>query len=71
MNKTFRPLTIAVASGAIAFTMAACGSSDTSSENNASSVSASDANTQLPVTIKHAFGETTIKEAPQRIATVG
>lgn len=71
MNKTFRTLTIAVASGAIAFTMAACGSGDTSSENNTSSVSASDANTQFPVTIKHALGETTIKEAPQRIATVG
>ncbi|MFC3183810.1 ABC transporter substrate-binding protein [Pseudoglutamicibacter albus] len=71
MKKIFKTLTAAVASGAIAFTMTACGSNEASSENNTSSVSASDSTTQFPITIKHRFGETPIKEAPQRIACVG
>lgn len=71
VKKIFKTLTAAVASGAIAFTMTACGSNEASSENNTSSVSASDSTTQFPITIKHRFGETPIKEAPQRIACVG
>ncbi len=64
VKKIFKTLTAVVASGAIAFTMTACGSSEASSENNNSSVSASDSTTQFPITIKHRFGETPIKEAP-------
>lgn len=71
MNKTFKTLTLALATGSIALTLAACGNTDSATEKNANSVSASDSNAQFPITIKHAFGETTIKDAPQRIASVG
>lgn len=61
---------------ALTFTLAAC-SNDDDAANSASSsasvqsqaASSSDSDFQ-PVTIKHAFGETTITEQPQRVATV-
>lgn len=61
-----------VAAAATIFTLAAC-SSDSSStgENNSASSSNSADSAAFPVTIKHAFGETTIEKAPERVATVG
>lgn len=56
--------------------LVACGSDDSSSEGSGStgseasgSAAAPDADA-FPVTIEHAFGETTIEEAPERVATV-
>lgn len=61
-----------VAAAATIFTLTAC-SSDSSStgENNSASSSNSADSAAFPVTIKHAFGETTIEKAPERVATVG
>lgn len=55
--------------------LAACSqdSSETSSNSSsaASSQSSDVSNEAFPVTIEHAFGETTIESKPERIATVG
>ncbi len=54
-------------------TLAACGDSAASDASNSSpaSGSAADVTDSFPVTIKHAWGTTTIQEAPSRIATSG
>jgi iron complex transport system substrate-binding protein len=53
---------------AAALTLSACSTGPASSASNASTASSS--SSQFPVTIKHAFGETTIKEQPKRVVTV-
>lgn len=52
--------------------LAACGSTSTpeAAHSSAGTASASASNA-LPVTIKHAFGETTIEKKPERVATLG
>jgi iron complex transport system substrate-binding protein len=50
--------------------VAACGGSSDDDESDASSTDAVDSSA-FPVTIEHAFGETTIDEAPVRVVTWG
>ncbi|MBT2533714.1 iron-siderophore ABC transporter substrate-binding protein [Arthrobacter sp. ISL-48] len=52
---------------AAALTMTACSTGPVSSASDAGTASSSP---QFPVTIKHVFGQTTIKSQPQRVATV-
>jgi iron complex transport system substrate-binding protein len=66
--KRLRTLALAVSLGALALTGCTTGSTDT--DNTASTTTKSEADA-FPVTIKHAFGETTIEKAPTRVATVG
>lgn len=63
-----RRLSALAAAGSVALVLAACSStpSDTSSDETAAASSAE----EFPVTIEHAFGTTTIDEAPERVATV-
>lgn len=66
----------ATAAATLALTLTACGSEDDSeptasgSENTGSSESADAAESAFPVTIEHVYGETTIEEKPERVATV-
>lgn len=53
---------------AAALTLSACSTGPASSTSDASTSSSS--SSQFPVTIKHVFGETTIKEQPKRVVTV-
>jgi iron complex transport system substrate-binding protein len=53
---------------AAALTLSACSTGPASSATDASAPSS--ISSQFPVTIKHVFGETTIKEQPKRVATV-
>ncbi len=53
---------------AAALTLSACSTGPASSTSDASTSSSS--SSQFPVTIKHVFGETTVKEQPKRVATV-
>ncbi|MHA7303369.1 iron-siderophore ABC transporter substrate-binding protein [Pseudarthrobacter sp. MDT1-22] len=55
---------------AAALTLSACSTGPASSTSDASSSSSSSSSSQFPVTIKHAFGETTVKEQPKRVVTV-
>ncbi|MBQ0140741.1 MAG: iron-siderophore ABC transporter substrate-binding protein [Kurthia sp.] len=50
------------------FTLAACGSDDTSSSKDEKA--ASSENAAFPVTIKHALGETVIEEKPKNVVTI-
>jgi len=51
--------------------LAACGgTADTTSEADGGSASAEAAADAFPITIEHAFGETTIEEQPERVASV-
>ncbi|CAM5217118.1 Iron complex transport system substrate-binding protein OS=Ureibacillus acetophenoni OX=614649 GN=SAMN05877842_10874 PE=3 SV=1 [Ureibacillus acetophenoni] len=52
----------------IVLVLAACGN-DTS-KNEESTTSETENDSQYPIVIKHAFGETTIEEKPERVATV-
>jgi iron complex transport system substrate-binding protein len=63
-----RRLSALAAAGSVALVLAACSStpSDTSSDETSAAPSAE----EFPVTIEHAFGTTTIDEAPERVATV-
>lgn len=54
------------AATALALSLAACGSSDDSGSDTESAAPTEG----FPVTIKHAYGETTIDQAPERVATV-
>ena len=53
---------------AAALTLSGCSTGPASSATDASAPSSS--SSQFPVSIKHVFGETTIKEQPKRVATV-
>ncbi|QTH59287.1 iron-siderophore ABC transporter substrate-binding protein [Corynebacterium hindlerae] len=71
MNKTCRALALAFTAASITLTLTACGDADTANQSTSNSASTADAQSAFPVTIKHAFGETTITKAPQRIASIG
>ena len=53
-----------------ALTVASLASCGTEAEPTATTESSSAPTAQFPVTIKHAFGETTIEAQPERVATV-
>jgi iron complex transport system substrate-binding protein len=63
---------LATATGLVAaLTLSACGSSNTSDETDATGTDSTDASPDaFPVTIQHAYGETTIESKPERVATV-
>jgi iron complex transport system substrate-binding protein len=63
-----RRLSALAAAGSVALVLAACSStpSGTSSDETSAASSAG----EFPVSIEHAFGTTTIEEAPERVATV-
>jgi iron complex transport system substrate-binding protein len=64
--KTAGKATAVLAAAALSLT--ACSTGPASSASEASATSSASA--QFPVTIKHVFGETTIKEQPKRVVTV-
>ncbi len=67
--KRLRSLALAVSLGALSLTGCSTGSTDSGDGAGTSSTKAeADA---FPVTIKHAFGETTIDKEPTRVATLG
>ena len=84
---TLIPRRAALVAGAVATTVlaAACGSSGstgsatgaaadaaaTAGSGATAAASTGDTSAQLPVTIEHAFGETTIEETPERVVTWG
>jgi iron complex transport system substrate-binding protein len=59
--------TATAALAAVALSLSACSTGPAASGAPASEQAAS---SQFPVTIKHAFGETTIKEQPKRVVTI-
>ncbi|MBZ5741209.1 iron-siderophore ABC transporter substrate-binding protein [Nocardioides mangrovi] len=67
--RSTRTLLAAAASLVLALTLTSCGDSDESSgaTDDSSTAAATDA---FPVTIEHVYGETTIEEKPERVATV-
>ena len=65
--KRLRPLALAVTIGALALTGCSTGSTDDDATTTTTKAEAD----AFPVTIEHAFGETTIEKAPTRVATVG
>jgi iron complex transport system substrate-binding protein len=65
--KRLRTLALAVTLGAVALTGCSTGSTDDAAAPTASKAEAD----AFPVTIKHAFGETTVEKEPTRVATVG
>lgn len=74
--KTKKLLTILLSASMSVMLLAGCGNTgskknaeDTSKEDTAETKS-EESSTEYPVTIKHAFGETVLKEKPQRIATI-
>ncbi len=67
-----RSLTLVAAGLVATLGLAACGSSSTpAAAPSSGSAAASSGSDALPVTIKHAFGETTIEKKPARVATLG
>lgn len=70
LTLTRRRLGVVAASGAATLLLAACGSSDASGGNGGSAAGSDSGSGQFPVTIEHAFGETTIEAKPERVATV-
>ncbi|WP_210588781.1 iron-siderophore ABC transporter substrate-binding protein [Streptomyces sp. GESEQ-35] len=66
MSRSFRTtlLTVVLAAG-----LAACGSVD--DEDDGSSANAGASSSAFPVTVKHKFGSTEIKKAPERVVVVG
>jgi iron complex transport system substrate-binding protein len=64
--KTAGKATAVAAAAALALTGCSTGPAASSSASSAAESSSA----QFPVTIKHAFGETTIDKQPQRVATV-
>ena len=67
--KRLRTAALALTLGALALTGCTTGSTD-SKDDESSSATSADAGA-FPVTIKHAFGETTIEKEPKRVATLG
>jgi iron complex transport system substrate-binding protein len=66
--KRLRPLALAVTLGALALTGCSTGSTDDDAAATSTTKAEADA---FPVTIEHAFGETTIEKEPKRVATLG
>jgi iron complex transport system substrate-binding protein len=66
--KRMRTLALAVTLGALALTGCTTGSADSDDSAKSSTKAEADA---FPVTIKHAFGSTTIEKEPKRVATLG
>lgn len=66
---TRRTFITASAAAAALFGLASCSSDDTT-EPSASSAATDTAGATFPLTITHAFGETTIEAKPERVATV-
>ncbi|RLV55858.1 iron-siderophore ABC transporter substrate-binding protein [Aeromicrobium phragmitis] len=64
--RSSRVMTSAVATAAAALVLAACGSSSDDSALDDAAGSG-----EFPVTVEHAFGETTIESEPERVAAVG
>lgn len=63
-----RRLTALAAAGSVALVLAAC--SSTPSDTSSDETTAASSTEEFPVSIEHAFGTTTIEEAPERVATV-
>lgn len=55
---------------AVALTMSACSTGPAGSAAGSAPAASQSASSAFPVTIKHVFGETTIKEQPKRVVTV-
>ncbi len=66
--KRLRTIALAACLGALALTGCSTGSTDDDSGSSSSTKAEADA---FPVTIEHAFGETTIESEPTRVATLG
>ncbi len=66
--KRLRHLALAVSLGALALTGCSTGSTDGDDAGTSTTKAEADA---FPVTIEHAFGETTIEKEPKRVATLG
>ena len=64
-----RTFAVIAAAAAMALTLAGCASATTDADTGGSGAAA--ASDAFPVTIEHAFGETEIAEAPERVATWG
>ncbi|MCC9192305.1 iron-siderophore ABC transporter substrate-binding protein [Arthrobacter sp. zg-Y916] len=62
-----RMRSLAAAAAVAVLSLSACSTGSTSETGTESTAGSSD---QFPVTIEHAFGETTIESAPERVATV-
>ncbi|HVV14348.1 ABC transporter substrate-binding protein [Amycolatopsis sp.] len=70
-SKLGRGMLVAVAAGALALGLVACGDvQDSSSGSAASATPAADANA-FPVSITHKFGTTKIDKAPSRVVVIG
>jgi len=62
-----RMRSLAAVAAVAALSLSACSTGSSSDADSGSSAGSSD---QFPVTIEHAFGETTIESVPERVATV-
>lgn len=74
MPKNYRRATVASIGLLLSLGLVACSSDSasttTSAANNSAQSSSVSSSDFQPVTIKHAFGETTVSEKPERVATV-
>jgi len=70
MFRGFRRTTLGLAAFLTAPALVACSTGSTTEQVKAQSEGQADADA-FPVTIEHAFGETTIEEEPERVATLG
>lgn len=68
--RTPRLLAAATAATALVLSLAACGDDSSDEDTTASEGSTTPAADAFPVTIEHAYGETTIEQQPERVATV-
>ncbi|HJR39698.1 MAG TPA: iron-siderophore ABC transporter substrate-binding protein [Nocardioidaceae bacterium] len=66
-----RPRTLAALGVAAALTLTGCATGSTAAGSDTQVANTSAEADAFPVTIEHAFGETTIEEQPQRVATLG
>jgi iron complex transport system substrate-binding protein len=65
-------LTAAAAAVALAATLSACSTGPTAAKDETGAASSSNAEAgAFPVTIEHAYGETTIEEEPERVVALG
>ncbi|MDO5076660.1 iron-siderophore ABC transporter substrate-binding protein [Corynebacterium sp.] len=71
MRRTVR-LSLAATAATLLLALPACSTEQpTTASQSSGAASSADSNAQFPITIKHALGETTIKQKPERVATVG